>query len=114
MDSVALAVFVEAVSAGSLAGAARRLGLGSLAAGRSLASLEQRLGVRLLQRNTRSRACHREGCEGRETSRSGLGGDASHGSISFVPMPSWLGVRNLAVLPVLIYCRVLMLLRVRY
>lgn len=54
MDSVSLAVFVEAVSAGSVAGAARRLGLGSLAAGRSLASLEQRLGVRLLQRNTRS------------------------------------------------------------
>lgn len=54
MDSVSLAVFVEAVSAGSLAGAARRLGLSSLAAGRSLASLEKRLGVRLLQRNTRS------------------------------------------------------------
>lgn len=61
MDSLALAVLVEAASAGSLAGAARRLGIGPMAAGRSLAGLERELGVRLMQRTTRSLSLTAEG-----------------------------------------------------
>ncbi len=47
-------VFVEAVQVGSLAGAARRLSLSSMAASRSLNNLEMELGVRLVHRTTRS------------------------------------------------------------
>jgi len=47
-------VFVEAVRAGSLAGAARRLSLSSMAASRSLNNLEMELGVRLVHRTTRA------------------------------------------------------------
>ncbi|SDT08733.1 DNA-binding transcriptional regulator, LysR family [Pseudomonas asplenii] len=47
-------VFVEAVQVGSLAGAARRLSLSSMAASRSLGNLEAELGVRLVHRTTRS------------------------------------------------------------
>ncbi|MDB5368148.1 MAG: LysR family transcriptional regulator [Rhodospirillales bacterium] len=48
-----LKVFVAAVEGGSLAEAARRLGLSRVMAGRYLADLEDRLGVRLLNRTTR-------------------------------------------------------------
>lgn len=54
MDLAALAIFVEAVQAGSIAGAARRLGIGSMAASRGLAALEQEVGARLVHRTTRS------------------------------------------------------------
>ena len=47
-------VFVEAVKAGSLAGAARRLSVSAMAASRSLNNLEAELGVRLVHRTTRS------------------------------------------------------------
>ncbi|MHA2898102.1 LysR family transcriptional regulator [Enterobacter sp. H2G27] len=47
-------VFVEAVKAGSLAGAARRLSVSPMAASRSLNNLEAELGVRLVHRTTRS------------------------------------------------------------
>lgn len=47
-------VFVEAVKAGSLAGAARRLSMSAMAASRSLNNLEAELGVRLVHRTTRS------------------------------------------------------------
>ncbi|MBB3102439.1 LysR family transcriptional regulator [Azomonas macrocytogenes] len=47
-------VFVEAVRVGSLAGAARRLSLSSMAASRSLNHLETELGVRLVHRTTRA------------------------------------------------------------
>jgi len=47
-------VFVEAVLAGSLAGAARRLSLSPMAASRSLNNLEAELGVRLVHRTTRA------------------------------------------------------------
>lgn len=47
-------VFVEAVQVGSLAGAARRLSLSSMAASRSLNNLEMELGVRLVHRTTRA------------------------------------------------------------
>lgn len=53
--------FVEAAAAGSLAGAARRLELTPAAISKSLATLERRLGVRLLQRSTRSLALTPEG-----------------------------------------------------
>lgn len=54
MDLAALAIFVEAVQAGSIAGAARRLGIGSMAASRGLAALEHEVGARLVHRTTRS------------------------------------------------------------
>ncbi len=47
-------VFVEAVRAGSLAGAARRLSMSAMAASRALNALEAELGVRLVHRTTRS------------------------------------------------------------
>ena len=47
-------VFVAAVEAGSFAQAAMRLHLSRSAVGKSIARLEQRLGVRLFQRTTRS------------------------------------------------------------
>lgn len=49
-----LEVFVEAVRVGSLAGAARRLGISPMAASRSLGNLETELGARLIHRTTRS------------------------------------------------------------
>jgi DNA-binding transcriptional LysR family regulator len=61
MDLSDLAIFVEAVRVGSLAGAARRLGLNAMAASRRLAGLEGELGVRLVHRTTRSLAPTPEG-----------------------------------------------------
>ena len=49
-------VFVAAVEAGSFAQAAIRLHLSRSAVGKSIARLEQRLGVRLFQRTTRSQS----------------------------------------------------------
>ncbi len=54
MDFAEIEIFVEAVRAGSLAGAARRLGLSAMAASRSLSNLETELGARLIHRTTRS------------------------------------------------------------
>ncbi|MBS9477005.1 LysR family transcriptional regulator [Ancylobacter radicis] len=54
LDLAAVTLLVELASAGSLAGAARRLHLSPMAASRLLAKLEQELGVRLVQRTTRS------------------------------------------------------------
>jgi DNA-binding transcriptional LysR family regulator len=48
-----LAVFIAIVDAGSLVGAARRLRRSPAAVTRSLAALEQRMGMRLLERTTR-------------------------------------------------------------
>ncbi|GMM59393.1 LysR family transcriptional regulator [Novosphingobium pituita] len=56
-----LAVFAEAVRSGSLAAAARRLGLNAMAASRRLAALETELGVRLVQRTTRALSPTAEG-----------------------------------------------------
>lgn len=54
MDQMlAIRVFLGAVEAGSLAAAGRRLDLSAAMAGRHLQSLEDHLGVRLLQRSTR-------------------------------------------------------------
>ncbi|USI72829.1 LysR family transcriptional regulator [Sphingomonas morindae] len=56
-----VSVFVEAVKANSLAGAARRLGIAPMLASRRLAALEDELGVRLLQRTTRALSLTPEG-----------------------------------------------------
>jgi len=57
MDRLAsMGVFVAAAEEGSLIAAARRLGLSASMAGKHIAALEADLGVRLLQRTTRSLA----------------------------------------------------------
>lgn len=61
MDLADLGIFVEAVQAGSLAGAGRRLGINAMAASRRLAALEAEIGVRLVHRTTRSFAPTPEG-----------------------------------------------------
>ncbi|WP_323992140.1 MULTISPECIES: LysR family transcriptional regulator [Nguyenibacter] len=61
MELERLAVLVEAVRMGSLAAAARRLGLSPMVATRRLAALEDDLGVRLMHRTTRSIALTPEG-----------------------------------------------------
>lgn len=61
MDTEALAVLTHAVAGGSISAASRRLGLAPVVASRRLAALERELGVRLLQRTTRSIALTPEG-----------------------------------------------------
>lgn len=61
MDIESVSVFAEAARAGSLASAARKLGLGPMAASRRLAALEAELGVRLVHRTTRALALTTEG-----------------------------------------------------
>lgn len=57
MDSLrGIESFVRAVEAGSIAGAARRLGISPAAASQNITRLESQLGVRLLVRTTRSLA----------------------------------------------------------
>ncbi len=56
-----MAVFVRIVAAGSLSAAARDLGLSLAVVSRRLARLEDRLGVRLLNRTTRTTALTEEG-----------------------------------------------------
>ncbi|QQP87917.1 LysR family transcriptional regulator [Skermanella sp. TT6] len=61
METDELSVLVQAVAAGSLSGAARRLGVTPTVASRRLAALEERLGVRLMHRTTRSVSLTPEG-----------------------------------------------------
>ncbi|MDR6742893.1 DNA-binding transcriptional LysR family regulator [Herbaspirillum sp. 1173] len=62
MDSFSgISVFIQAVEAGSFIRAAERLHLTRSAVGKSIARLEERLGVRLFQRNTRSQSLTAEG-----------------------------------------------------
>lgn len=49
-----MSVFVRAVEAGSLTGAAKRLGVAKSAVSRRVSQLEERLGARLFNRNSRS------------------------------------------------------------
>jgi len=56
-----ISAFVEAVEAGSFALAAERMRLTRSAVGKSIARLEQRLGVRLFQRTTRSQSLTEDG-----------------------------------------------------
>ncbi len=61
MDLADVGVFVEAARAGSLAGAARRLGVTPMAASRRMAALEQEVGARLVHRTTRALSLTPEG-----------------------------------------------------
>lgn len=61
MNLTDVTVFVEAVKAGSLAAAGRRLGITAMIASRRLATLEDELGARLLHRSTRALALTPEG-----------------------------------------------------
>lgn len=61
MDLAGIEIFVEALKMGSLAKAAKRLGLTAMAATRGLAALEKELGVRLVHRTTRSLSSTAEG-----------------------------------------------------
>jgi DNA-binding transcriptional LysR family regulator len=61
MDLADIAVFVEAVRTGSLAGAARRMAVAPMVASRRLAGLETELGVRLVHRTTRALSLTAEG-----------------------------------------------------
>src|SRR4030081_2814136 len=67
-DSLAeMAVFSRVVSAGSLSAAARDLGLSPAVISRRLAALESRLGVRLINRTTRSLHLPEEGASYHDT-----------------------------------------------
>lgn len=67
-DSLAeMAVFARVVNAGSLSSAARELGLSPAVVSRRLSALEQRLGVRLINRTTRSLHLTDEGATYYET-----------------------------------------------
>ncbi len=62
LDSLgALSVFVRAADARSFTDAGRQLGLSSSAIGKAVARLEERLGVRLFHRNTRTVTLTQEG-----------------------------------------------------
>lgn len=61
MDIDTVAVLVDAARLGSIASAARRLGITAMVASRRLAALERDLGVRLLHRTTRSMSLTPEG-----------------------------------------------------
>ncbi|MCL6486794.1 MAG: LysR family transcriptional regulator, partial [Janthinobacterium lividum] len=56
-----ISTFVEVVAKGSLSAAARAEGIAPAMIGRRLDALEQRLGVKLLQRTTRKLALTNEG-----------------------------------------------------
>lgn len=57
----AILSFVEAANAGSFAGAARQLGISAAAVSKNIAGLEQTLGVRLMNRTTRTLSLTEEG-----------------------------------------------------
>ena len=65
----AMNIFIGIVEAGSLTAAAERLGVSLAAVVRSLAALEESLGVRLLNRSTRRIALTEEGRDYLERSR---------------------------------------------
>ncbi|WP_369975600.1 LysR family transcriptional regulator [Xanthomonas bundabergensis] len=58
-----ITVFVQAVEAGSFTAAAKRIGLSKSAVGKGVATLEERLGVRLLDRTTRRLALTAAGAD---------------------------------------------------
>ncbi|RLK56403.1 LysR family transcriptional regulator [Stenotrophomonas rhizophila] len=58
-----ISVFVQSVDAGSFTAAAQRLGVTKSAVGKSVSTLERRLGIRLLERTTRRLALTEEGSD---------------------------------------------------
>jgi DNA-binding transcriptional LysR family regulator len=64
--------FIEIADAGTLAGAARRQGVTPAAVSKNLARLEEQLGVRLVQRGTRSSRLTAEGARFLERARAAL------------------------------------------
>lgn len=60
-DLPGISAFVQTVDAGSFTSAARRMGLSKSAIGKAVARLEARLGVRLLERTTRTLGLTTEG-----------------------------------------------------
>jgi DNA-binding transcriptional LysR family regulator len=64
--------FIEVADAGTLAGAARRLGVTPAAVSKNLARLEEQLGVRLVQRSTRTTRLTVEGARFLERARAAL------------------------------------------
>src|ERR1044071_2470131 len=62
-----MAAFTRVVATGSLSAAARELGLSPAIISRRLAALETRLGVRLINRTTRSLPLHDEGATSYDT-----------------------------------------------
>ncbi|SQI45231.1 Cyn operon transcriptional activator [Serratia plymuthica] len=78
-----ISVFVTAVGAGSFALAASRLHLSRSAVGKTIARLEQRLGVRLFHRTTRSLSLTDDGrCS--TNAACGAGGDPHGGNAAGV------------------------------
>src|SRR3954471_9771067 len=67
-----LLALIEVSAAGSLAGAARRLGITPAAVSKSLGRLEQQLGVRLVQRSTRNSRITDEGARFIDKARDAL------------------------------------------
>ena len=67
-----LLALIEVSSSGSLAGAARRLGVTPAAVSKSLARLEEQLGVRLVQRSTRTSRVTDEGARFIDKARAAL------------------------------------------
>src|ERR1700744_4531325 len=62
MDRIgSLNVFLQVAEAASLVGAARALGISASAVGKSVSRLEQRLGLPLINRSTRSIALPKDG-----------------------------------------------------
>lgn len=62
-DLVELRVFMAIIDAGSFAGAAARLGVSPSAVSQTIRTLETRLGVRLINRTTRSLAASEAGAD---------------------------------------------------
>jgi DNA-binding transcriptional LysR family regulator len=93
-----IVAFVRTVSAGSFSGAARQLGVTTVAVSRNVQRLERELGVRLLQRTTRSLSMTEEGRRLFEATRGALSAlETAHEAIAErVSEPSGL-VRILAV-----------------
>jgi DNA-binding transcriptional LysR family regulator len=67
-----IVAFVRTVTAGSFSGAARQLGVTTVAVSRNVQRLERELGVRLLQRTTRSLSMTEEGRRLFEATRGAL------------------------------------------
>lgn len=78
-----IVAFVRTVSAGSFSGAARELGVSTVAVSRNVQRLERELGVRLLRRTTRSLGMTEEGSRLFEATRHALSAlEAAHEAIA--------------------------------